>query len=81
MNTTTKTICDRELTLVPGRRYLAARPMFNGKQKLFPILIHDITDGSAPELVEVLECFSYDEANEFLAAFNNGAVSFDGRVW
>lgn len=81
MNPTTKTICGRELTLVPGRRYLAARPMFNGTQKLFPITIRDITHGFASEPVEVLECFSYDEANEFLAAFKNGAISFDGRVW
>jgi len=81
MNTMTKTICNRELTLVPGRRYLAARPMFNGTQRLFPIFIRDITDGSTEELVEVLECFSYDEANAFLAAFNNGATSFDGRIW
>ncbi|MFQ5732135.1 MAG: hypothetical protein ACE5KM_09275 [Planctomycetaceae bacterium] len=78
---TTKTIGNRELTLVPGRRYLATRPMFNGTQQLFPISINDITDGREAGVVEVLECFSYDAANEFLAVFNNGAMSFDGRVW
>lgn len=79
-----RAICERELTLVPGRRYLAARPMFDGTQKLFPIFIHDIHDISerSPEkTVETLEGFTYDDANDFLAAFNNGPTSFDGRVW
>lgn len=81
MNTSTKRICNRELTLVPGRRYLAARPMASREGQLFPVFIHDISDQSPREYVEVLECFSYDEANEFLAAFNYGPSSFDGRVW
>lgn len=81
MNATTKTIGDRELTLVPGRRYWAARPMYNGSRQLFPVFIRDITDGTTEKIVEVLEGFSYDEANDFLTAFNNGPTSFDGRVW
>lgn len=79
--TTTRSIGDRELRLVPGRRYLAARPMYNGSQQLFPIFIRDITDGTTEKIVEVLECFSYDEANDFLDAFNNSPTSFDGCVW
>lgn len=78
---TTKTICERELTLLPGRRYLAARPMFDGTQKLFPIFIHDISEQSLEKTAETLEGFTYDEANAFLAEFNNGPTSFDGRVW
>ena len=83
MTQTAKTICRRELTLVPGRRYQASRPIAKRDGMLFPIFIRDITDSwhETHETVEVLEGFTYDEANEFLAEFNNGRTSFDGRVW
>lgn len=81
MKTTTKHICGRALRLVPGRRYVSSRPMASTPRQIFPVFIHDITDQAQHELVEVLECFSYDEADTFLAAFNNGRTSFEGRLW
>lgn len=74
----TRTIEGRELALVEGRRYIASRPMANRGMKLFPIFIRDIVGGND---IEILEGFTYDEANDFLATFNNGATSFDGRIW
>ena len=34
-----------------------------------------------PERVATIDGLTYDQANELLAAFNNGTTSFDGRVW
>ncbi|MEX0704118.1 MAG: hypothetical protein WD069_18600 [Planctomycetales bacterium] len=77
---TTKCIRGRELNLIVGRRYLAGRPMASVENQLFPVFIYDLSDGGRA-VAEVLEGFDYDEANEFLNAFNDGATSWDGRVW
>lgn len=85
MRPVTRMIAGQEVTLVPGLRYRAGRPMADGFRKEFPIRIWRLTappqgllGGDYEEIIEGLSC---DEADKFLAAFNNGPTSFDGRVW
>jgi hypothetical protein len=37
--------------------------------------------GWGQSLLAQIDGLTYDQANELLAAFNNGTTSFDGRVW
>lgn len=78
---TTKTIAGQKITLERGERYIATRPMACRKRQMFPISIRKITHGWSDYSVFDLPAMTYDRANDFLAAFNNGATSFDGRVW
>ncbi len=79
MRPITRMIAGQAVTLVPGQRYRAGRPMYDGFRKEFPIRIAGLPHDEEDEVV--IEGLSYDEANEFLLAFNNEKSSFDGRVW
>lgn len=78
-NPTTKTrkIAGHKITLESGKWYLASRPMASYKGQTFPISIRDEYNNE----VLALAPMSYDAANAFLNAFNNGETSFDGRDW
>jgi hypothetical protein len=78
---TTKTIEGYKLKLEAGQRYIATRPFASRRgQSKFPVTIS--TAGLVNNMVaEYVDDMSYDRANEFLAAFNNGKTTFDGRVW
>ena len=81
----TQTILGYELTLVAGRRYLATRPMLGGEidddvAVKLPVTIVDYENQWGDPVAYVGD-LPYDEANDFLNAFNCGKVSFDGRVW
>ena len=78
---TTKTIAGHKITLTRGERYVASRPMATRGRKTYPISIHNISLGWSDHAVLTLPEMTYDEANDFLAAFNNGTTSFEGRVW
>ena len=65
--------------LEPGTKYIASRPMAERGRKWYPVWIKKHLESPYP--VVTLPGLSYDTANEFLAAFNNGRSSFDGRVW
>lgn len=67
----TRTIAGHQVTLEVGKRYLATRPLGLGF-----ISIWD-TDN---KLVDFLS-MDYSQADKFLKRFNNGQLSFDGRVW
>ena len=72
------------MTLTRGRRYCASRPIAERGRWHFPIFIRALTgDGSGilANPVVTLPGLSYDEANAFLMEFNNGKISFEGRVW
>ena len=71
---TTRMIAGHSVTLVSGNHYIATREMGT----ISPVIIRGYNTGTP---ADVLYPTTYDEANEILAAFNNGAVSFDGRVW
>lgn len=75
----TQTIAGIPIALKAGVRYIATRPMAQwfAPNATYPVTIWD----SAGAAVLTLPRMSYDEANEFLAEFNNGRMSFDGRVW
>ena len=84
MNTTTHTIDGHRITLEPGHRYFASRPMAERGRKTYPVRIRAISERGLDLHAEpdaMVDGLTYDEANEFLAAFNNGATSFEGRVW
>lgn len=76
MTTATRTIAGHEVTLEVGRRYIASRPMAERGREWYDISIKD-TDGN---VIETLPA-DYEMANLFIAEFNNGTMSFDGRVW
>ena len=77
-NTTeTRQIAGHDITLTSGKRYLASRPMATRGRHSYPITIYDEDDAIALTIAPM----TYDEANDFLNAFNNGPTSFDGRVW
>jgi hypothetical protein len=56
----------------------------NIKNQRFPVSIAPLTgtaQGMVSEPVLVIPELTYDQANKFLAEFNNGPTSFTGRVW
>jgi hypothetical protein len=77
----TRTISGHRLTLLRGVRYLAHRPMAPAPGTRITVTLEPI-DSPPPEAQAVrIPGFTYAEANRFLGAFNNGRISFDGRVW
>lgn len=78
MAETTKTIAGMDITLEEGRRYLAASPMGTNH-----VDIHPYGDNGfrMKEAVWDLDFPTYEERVAFLTEFNNGKISFEGRVW
>lgn len=84
MTTTTATLKTRKIagyaiTLEAGRDYIASRPIADSwtKNQVFYIRIRNENG----KTVLVLPDFTYDRANAFLKAFNNGPTSSRGRTW
>ena len=76
----TKIIEGYTITLEEGKNYLATRPMASGKL-VFPVKIYEIGKNVNERVVHEIPHLTYDEANEFINAFNNGKISFAGRDW
>jgi hypothetical protein len=81
----TQAVLGYKLTLVAGHRYLATRPMLDGEidddvSVKLPVTIVDYKNQQGGPVAYVGE-LPYDEANDFLIAFNNGKTSFDGWIW
>lgn len=74
----TKTVGGYKLSLESGKRYLATRPFAQRGVSRYPV---SITEAGKADPAVTLPALGYDAANEFLAKFNNGKVSFSGRVW
>ena len=77
----TQVVAGHEITLVAGQRYMASRPIIGARTE-YPVSIVRLgtgTDWPAPEFV--VEGLTYGQANELLKAFNNGRISFAGRIW
>ena len=66
-------------TLEPGTRYIASRPIDDGKRTEFPVYIRKSVDSPIP--VVTFEGMSLASANDLLTSFNNGRSSLTGRVW
>jgi hypothetical protein len=82
----TRTIAGQEVTLTIGRTYVATRPAAERKHQRFTVSITCTDGGFSLQAIEYLAearipNLSYDEANAFLAAFNNAECCWDGRVW
>lgn len=80
----TRRIAGHRITLTAGVRYLASRPIAEKGIDIYPVFIERLQ--LAPSEMEtytpdVVGEFSLDEANEFINEFNNGTISFEGRVW
>ena len=84
MTATTRTIAGHQITLEPGRHYVATRKMASTRRAEYPISIYRIErfwDRSIPADF-VVPGLTYDEANQFLSEFNcNGSTTHDGRIW
>lgn len=76
-NMKTEEIAGHSITLESGKWYIASRPMASRRGQTYPITIRDADSND----VLTLDPMSYDDANRFLAEFNNGETSFDGRDW
>jgi hypothetical protein len=80
----TRTIAGRPVTLSRGTRYCASRPIIERGRRHYPVFIWALTSDSAGLMaapVVTLPGMNYDEANAFLREFNNGKISFEGRIW
>ncbi len=73
----TKRISGHDVTLIVGSRYLATRPMDGSLSRKYDV---SIVGSDCVEIFQIAD-LSYDDANSFLAEFNNGETTFHGRVW
>ena len=76
-NTEVKQIAGLDVPLTTGTRYLATRPLANGLRSWFSVKVTNMKTNQ----VEYSNPLSYADANEFVNEFNNGSISFLGRVW
>lgn len=67
-----------EFDLTSGVRYIASRPFFERGQQLCTVTIRIL---DSDKVVSQIPNLTYDQSNDLLCAFNNGATSFEGRVW
>jgi hypothetical protein len=77
-STKTRTVAGSKLSLIAGVRYRASRPFSTRFRTAFDVTIQPM-DADVPSVV--LPALSYDQADKLVCAFNNGATSFDGRIW
>lgn len=65
------------MTLESGRWYVATRPIATSRNMKFTVTIWDDEGNPVIEYTGL----SYNEANDFINAFNNDDFSFYGRIW
>lgn len=75
---TKQLINGREFDLTSGVRYIASRPFFERGQQLCTVSIREL---DTDKVVDTVPNLTYDQSNDLLCAFNNGATSFEGRAW
>lgn len=80
----TQTIAGHSITLEAGKRYIATRPFAKrgdiNRQRFTITDFANVHSYYGPVLVTIPN-LTYDQANEFLAQFNNEECSLSGRVW
>lgn len=79
--TKTNRIAGHRLTLTVGVRYIASRPFASRGRKAYPVAIQPMIGSPLQATGTVIDGLSYDAANRLVNSFNNGAMSFDGRIW
>lgn len=77
----TQDIAGHSIRLETGKRYVASRPMASRGRTSYPITIWNASEVLDRNDVHTIPDLNLTDANDFLAEFNNGPVSFDGRVW
>ena len=83
MTTKEQRIAGTRIFLDEGTRYIATRPIRKrGDGEFTTVWIRKMEgpnwfDGTP----EILLPLTYDQADEFLAAFNDGPTTLHGRVW
>ena len=79
----TQTVAGHEITLKAGKQYRASRPMADNRRRtVYPVSITEIGTGKkSARAALVIDGLNYDQANMLLHEFNNGVISFVGRVW
>jgi hypothetical protein len=78
----TRTVAGHKLTLTEGVNYRASRPMADRNRKDFPVTIEPLGRYAMGSIEFVTICnLDYEASNRLLSAFNNSAMSFDGRIW
>lgn len=75
----TRIIAGLRLTLETGVRYRASRPMASRGRRDYPVTIDRLERWPVP--VTRIDGLTYEQANRLVNGFNDGAFSFDGRVW
>ena len=79
--TKTQTIAGHTFTLNIGTRYVATRPMASLRNQKFPVTIKETNAPLVFPPNVTTKPLSYLAANRLVNAFNNGASSWDGRIW
>jgi hypothetical protein len=79
--TTTRTVAGFRLALIPGVQYWASRPMANRGRHEFPVTIQPMHGDAMHSGAVTIPGLDYEAANRLVNGFNNGPISFDGRVW
>jgi hypothetical protein len=77
----TRRIAGHSVTLTVGVRYVASRPGAEKGRGAYPVTISRWPIALRPKAEVTIPGLSYEKANAFVNAFNNGDTSFDGRVW
>lgn len=80
-HTQTRRIAGHKITLRAGLRYFASRPFAHRGRAVYPVTIQPMFSAPMDTPSVVVQGLTYDQANTLLNAFNNGPMSFDGRVW
>lgn len=78
MTVKSQKIAGLDIELTNGVQYYASRPMASRERKIYPIAIKEVGTGITVKMIDGL---SFNEANEFLMAFNTATFSWQGRVW
>ena len=77
----TRNIAGHDITLEAGQRYVATRPAYHRRRKVYPVSIRSILSNGTADPDVVIGGLSYEEAHALVNAFNYGPTSFQGRVW
>ncbi len=83
MTTTLKTrkVAGFRMRLTAGQQYTASRPFAERGRSVYPVVIREGSLSLDGVVAWRFDNLNYDQACALVNAFNNGHMSFDGRVW
>lgn len=80
-HTTTRRIAGHKITMRAGLRYIASRPFAARGRSVYPVTIEPMIGAPMDTPSVVVPDLTYEQATQLINSFNNGEMSFDGRVW